>query len=81
MGQIVNNGTDSHRPNVTYHELDVPDTDVWAVLRCHLPNIPYEQATRVEGLARGRAVRIVPLVATRDIEQGEELFSSYFSIA
>ena len=81
VGQIVNNATDDRTSNVAYGELDVPNDggeDLGPDFRCHLPNVPYEACP--PHLRRGRAVRIVPLVATRDITDGEELYSSYLSL-
>lgn len=70
IGQIVNNANDA---NVAYEELTLhPDT-------CHgilklLPNVNYDNSGGFQDL------KIVPLIATRDIQQSEELFSTYFTL-
>ena len=72
VGQIVNNAGDELRSNVTYHELDLQDFD--PKLAVFLPNNDYELAASL------RTIRIVPLIATREIQVNEELLSSYYSL-
>jgi hypothetical protein len=75
IGQIVNNCTRPELANVAYEELNIhPDTycqhdhnDIIALL----PNINYEFCN---------FLRLVPLIAIRDIETHEELFSTYFTL-
>ena len=78
IGQIVNNASDKDKfsANVTYHELDISLSEFEPRSRLFIPNIHYESVT-LDG--RSKDLRIVPLIATRDIEEGEELYSSYFS--
>ncbi len=62
VGQIVNNRPSEDRANVAYDELrlgyhDLNIEDFIALL----PNIPYESHSAQE-------VRLVPLIATRDIQ-------------
>ncbi|KAJ8664162.1 hypothetical protein O0I10_000441 [Lichtheimia ornata] len=71
IGQIVNNGSKHHLPNVQYHEVDLPPSFP-IELRQYIPNIywsghdPLTQNTRV-----------VALVSTRKIKDNDELFSTY----
>lgn len=74
VGQIVNNGDSSHVSNVTYHECNLPP-DFDPVLMILVPNNLYERDA-----SSPKFLRISPLIAVRDIAQGEELFSSYFSL-
>lgn len=72
LGHIVNNGNGREFPsNVAYHELEL-DSEFDPGLRIHIPNVHYDSHDR-------EALRIVPLLATRDISEGEELYSEYFS--
>uniref|UniRef100_A0A8C0CNB8 SET domain containing 9 n=1 Tax=Balaenoptera musculus TaxID=9771 RepID=A0A8C0CNB8_BALMU len=58
--------------NVCYQELDVPA--VFPIeLKQYLPNIAYSYDKQ-------SPLRCVILVALRDIKQGEELFSNYYTI-
>ena len=43
-------------------------------LRPFLPNVNYT------GIENNLETKVVPLIATKDISQGEELFSTYFTI-
>lgn len=72
VGQYVNNCS-NHRPaNVCYQEYDVPHRFPME-LRQYLPNVNYSQGTQ-------RLLRCVVLVSLRDITEGEELFSNYYTI-
>lgn len=80
VGQYVNNEDGGvHKHNVIYQEVRLPlptsaqqgfPLQFWRFL----PNVWYNPSNNAVGL------RLVPLVAIRDIEEGEELFSSYFTI-
>ncbi|XP_075039443.1 SET domain-containing protein 9 [Mixophyes fleayi] len=72
VGQYVNNCSNEYAANVCYQEFDVPDTFP-VELRQYIPNIRYSQ--NMEG-----PLRCVVLVAFRDIDCGEELFSNYFTL-
>eukprot|EP00092_Neocalanus_flemingeri_P032545 GFUD01035395.1.p1 GENE.GFUD01035395.1~~GFUD01035395.1.p1 ORF type:complete len:269 (+),score=69.68 GFUD01035395.1:58-864(+) len=75
VGQFVNNENSLHRANVSYHELDVPH-HFPLKLRKFLGNIHFESSA-IDG---EREMRIVILLALRDICEGEELFSSYMTV-
>ncbi|KFO32135.1 SET domain-containing protein 9 [Fukomys damarensis] len=72
VGQYVNNCSNDRAANVCYQEFEVPA--VFPVeLKQYLPNIAYSYAKQ-------SPLRCVVLVALRDIKQGEELFSNYYTI-
>ena len=76
IGQYVNNGTREFPANVAYQELDIPSSFPLQYLH-FIPNVNYSFKTyKSEELH----VRVVVLVALRDIVQSEELFSSYFTV-
>lgn len=72
-GQFVNNQNQSFQQNVEYLEVDVPHRTLPLHLRKFFPNINYCNLEM-------NFVRTVVLVATRDIFEGEELFSNYFTV-
>lgn len=80
VGQYVNNADKCDGHNVIYQECLVPlpsrnlDSGLPLDLWKYLPNVWYDVGNRSSGL------RLVPLVAVRDIEAGQEIFSSYFTI-
>ena len=75
VGQYVNNENSRFSCNVFYHEVDIPTSFPLELLK-FLPNINYEgSATDGE-----RDLRVVALIAVRDIGEGEELFSSYITV-
>ncbi|XP_003470295.1 SET domain-containing protein 9 [Cavia porcellus] len=72
IGQYVNNCSNDRAANVCYQEFEVPA--VFPIeLKQYLPNIAYSYDTQ-------SPLRCVVLVALRDIKQGEELFSNYYTI-
>ena len=71
IGQIVNNQSSQFKANVMYEELNIHSDSFLEVLSL-LPNINYDSVVK--------DLRLVPLIATRDILTGEELYSTYFSI-
>ena len=74
VGQFVNNQGGREFPqNVEYREVDVATAELPLELRSALPNVNY---------CGGHLdyVRAVVLVATRELEAGEELFADYFTI-
>eukprot|EP00054_Salpingoeca_dolichothecata_P004918 m.32461 g.32461 ORF g.32461 m.32461 type:complete len:255 (+) comp14972_c0_seq1:157-921(+) len=73
VGQIVNNRPRNNMQNVMYVELDLPAT--FPLQLRHLCCNAHYASSSVDS-----PLRIVALLATRDIED-EELFSSYFSMA
>ncbi|XP_076462208.1 SET domain-containing protein 9-like [Babylonia areolata] len=78
VGQYVNNHNKENPANVAYQEFDVP-ADFPLHLRQYLPNTFYSSS--LDRLSpHERLTRLVVLVSTRDIECGEELFSSYFTV-
>jgi hypothetical protein len=78
VGHIVNNAACSTEANVTYHEVDLRPKEFDPRLRLFLPNARYN--TLEDGGEERMRLRLVPIIALRDVEAGEELFSSYFSM-
>ena len=76
IGQYVNNETKAFPANVVYHELDIPSSFPLKLLK-YIPNASYSFRGYASEINH---VRTVTLAALRDIEQGEELFSSYFTV-
>ncbi|XP_028930137.1 SET domain-containing protein 9 isoform X1 [Ornithorhynchus anatinus] len=72
VGQYVNNCSNDKAANVCYQEFDVPELFPIEFKR-YLPNIAYSPEVQ-------SPVRCVVLVALREIRQGEELFSNYYTI-
>ncbi|XP_004937305.2 SET domain-containing protein 9 isoform X1 [Gallus gallus] len=72
VGQYVNNCSYEKAANVCYQEFDVP-RHFPVELKQYLPNIVYSHEIESH-------LRCVVLVALRDIKQGEELFSNYYTI-
>lgn len=70
-GQIVNNGG-SKNANVCYCEIDIDLRCVPLRQRSFIPNVLNSEPSSF--------LRLVVLVATKDINMGEEILSSYFSI-
>ncbi|XP_074877646.1 SET domain-containing protein 9 isoform X2 [Buteo buteo] len=72
VGQYVNNCSHEKAANVCYQEFDVPGYFP-VELKQYLPNIVYSHDIESHP-------RCVVLVALRDIKQGEELFSNYYTV-
>ncbi|KFP73522.1 SET domain-containing protein 9, partial [Acanthisitta chloris] len=72
VGQYVNNCSHEKAANVCYQEFDVPG-HFPVELKQYLPNIVYSHDTESH-------LRCVVLVTLRDIKQGEELFSNYYTV-
>ncbi|XP_052526426.1 SET domain-containing protein 9 isoform X1 [Tympanuchus pallidicinctus] len=72
VGQYVNNCSYEKAANVCYQEFDVP-RHFPIELKQYLPNILYSHEIESH-------LRCVVLVTLRDIKQGEELFSNYYTI-
>ncbi|NXV70556.1 SETD9 protein, partial [Atlantisia rogersi] len=72
VGQYVNNCSREKAANVCYQEFDVPECFP-VELKQYLPNIVYSHD--IESL-----LRCVVLVTLRDVKQGEELFSNYYTV-
>uniref|UniRef100_A0A8C8VDM3 SET domain containing 9 n=1 Tax=Pelusios castaneus TaxID=367368 RepID=A0A8C8VDM3_9SAUR len=72
VGQYVNNCSHNKTANVCYQEFDVPECFP-IELKQYLPNITYSHDVPAP-------LRCVVLVSLREIEQGEELFSNYYTI-
>ncbi|XP_074057789.1 SET domain-containing protein 9 isoform X3 [Macrotis lagotis] len=72
IGQYVNNCSNDKEANVCYQEFDVPELFPLE-FKQYLPNIMYSHDSQ-------SPLRCVVLVALRDIQQGEELFSNYYTI-
>ncbi|XP_069678242.1 SET domain-containing protein 9-like isoform X3 [Periplaneta americana] len=73
IGQYVNNQSPGFPANVAYQELDVPLACIRPELRCFLPNIWYSNS-------QYEHLRLIALVSTTNIEQGEEIFSNYYTV-
>ena len=76
LGQYVNNATGKFPANVTYQELDIPSNFPLVYMK-YLPNANYGHKYFKDDVLH---VRTVLLIAVRDIFEGEELFSSYFTV-
>uniref|UniRef100_A0A914XSA2 SET domain-containing protein n=1 Tax=Plectus sambesii TaxID=2011161 RepID=A0A914XSA2_9BILA len=74
IGQYVNNESAENPANVRYVELELETKSVHPTLRRFVPNVRYQS------LSADSVLRLVVLVARRDVSVGEELFSSYFTI-
>ncbi|KAM3655387.1 SET domain-containing protein 9 isoform 2-T2 [Ammospiza maritima maritima] len=72
VGQYVNNCSHEKAANVCYQEFDVPG-HFPVELKQYLPNIVYSHDIESH-------LRCVVLVTLRDIKQGEELFSNYYTV-
>ncbi|XP_072023718.1 SET domain-containing protein 9-like [Amphiura filiformis] len=80
VGQYINNHTKDCAANVDYQEFDVP-LSFPLNLRKYLPNVFYstEHQYAGEDYESRRWLRTVVLVSVREIQEGEELLSSYFT--
>ncbi|VDI43745.1 Hypothetical predicted protein, partial [Mytilus galloprovincialis] len=76
VGQYVNNQSTEHQANVAYQEFDIP-ADFPFHLRKFIPNNFYSSSYENEEI---RQTRVIVLVSLRNIKEGEELFSSYFTV-
>merc|ERR1712071_430722 len=75
VGQYVNNQTPDFPCNVSYQECNLPLDKIPFHLQPYLPNIYYS------GLSNQPPVlRVVALIATKDIEVDSELFSTYYTV-
>ncbi|NXF10002.1 SETD9 protein, partial [Smithornis capensis] len=72
VGQYVNNCSHDKAANVCYQEFDVP-RHFPVELKQYLPNVLYSHDIESH-------LRCVVLVTLRDIRQGEELFSNYYTV-
>ncbi|XP_054843439.1 SET domain-containing protein 9 isoform X2 [Eublepharis macularius] len=72
VGQYVNNCSADKAANVCYQEFDIPECFP-IQFKQYLPNVSYSYEVQ-------RRLRVVVLVALRDIAPGEELFSNYYTI-
>ena len=77
VGQYVNNRSKHVPANVAYQELDIPLDALPLDLLRYLPNVWYSSGN----IGHDEAfVRTVALVSVKEIDEGEELFSSYFTL-
>ena len=72
IGQIVNNQSSTQKANISYEEISLNQKSCQKILSL-LPNINYESGFQ-------QHLRLVPLIAIDDINAGQELFSTYFSL-
>ena len=64
--------------NVAYHEMTIP-ADFPIHLRKYIPNISY-RTVFLDEAGNFPPLKIVGLVATRLIQEGDELYSTYISV-
>lgn len=78
VGQFVNNENPDNPHSVIYQECTLRIPEVFKFLHPELwqflPNVWYNPSNNELG------IRIIPLVAVRDIVADEELFSAYFTV-
>lgn len=79
FGQIINGGRTIELQNVTYCDLSLGD-DFPPNYRRFIPNVYYQTDLIGDGRPRGYEMRLIALIATRDLRD-EELFSNYDFIA
>ncbi|KAL9951881.1 hypothetical protein ACROYT_G044621 [Oculina patagonica] len=77
VGQYVNNRTKNVPANVAYQEVDIPFQNITPKLWKYLPNVWYSSGNIV---GENAFLRTVALVSVREIYEGEEVFSSYFTV-
>lgn len=77
MGQYVNNRPKTVPANVAYQECDIPFKSISPALWKNLPNVWYNSGNIA---SENSFLRSVALVSLREIEKGEEVFSSYFTV-
>lgn len=75
LGQRVNNQNEDNVANVEYVEMDISVRQLLPKQRRLLPYVNYSSVDCYHD-----SVRVVGLVATRQVTQGEELLSNYFTI-
>jgi len=77
VGQYVNNSPKKVPANVVYQEVDVPFRAIAPNLWKNLPNVWYG----IGNIASENAfLRTVALVSIEEINTGQEVFSSYFTV-
>ncbi|XP_020607528.1 SET domain-containing protein 9-like [Orbicella faveolata] len=77
VGQYVNNRTRNVPANVAYQEVDVPFQSIAPKLWKNLPNVWYSSGNIV---GENAFLRMVALVSVDEINEGKEVFSSYFTV-
>ena len=77
VGQYVNNRTKNVPANVAYQEVDISFQSIPPKLWKSLPNVWYSSGNII---GENAFLRTVALVSVRDINEGEEVFSSYFTV-
>lgn len=77
VGQYANNASKRHPANVAYQELDIVIESFPINLMKYIPNVWYG----ADNIGRDNAfIRTVALVSTKEIKEGEEVLSSYFTV-
>ncbi|XP_052776839.1 SET domain-containing protein 9-like [Mya arenaria] len=79
VGQYVNNQTEEFPANVAYQEFDVP-VSFPVHLRKYFPNTEARLQTDMDQQLGQMLLRLVVLVSLREVQAGEELFSTYYTI-
>jgi len=77
VGQYVNNSPKKVPANVVYQEVDVPFRAIAPNLWKNLPNVWYGSGNIA---SENAFLRTVALVSIEEINTGEEVFSSYFTV-
>ena len=77
VGQYVNNQSKSRPANVAYQELDIPLKSFPLNLLRFIPNAWYGAGNICH---KNACIRTVALISVREISEGEEIFSSYFTV-
>ena len=80
VGQIVNNASHPDQVNITYQEIDIPYSFPSHLFQ-YIPNVRFNPfyLEDYEDLDSVVFIRVVILVALREIRPGEEFFTSYFT--
>jgi len=79
VGQFVNNQTSDYPCNVSYQECNLPLDSIPIELQRYLPNV-YYSGLNFNNSDQSRVLRIVALIAIKDVEVDSELFSTYYTV-
>lgn len=74
IGQYVNNHSPGFPANVAYQEITISLSCILPEQRCFLPNVWYSSSSHCDHL------RLVALVSIENIEQGDEVLSTYYTV-
>lgn len=79
VGQYVNNQSSQYPANVAYQEVNISDSFPVHLMQ-YIPNVHFKGYDEERTSVSCRSLKMVVLVALRDIQYGEELFSNYFTV-